>query len=281
MVKGTVSSRYVEAKPRVRRGYFESRYGQLHVHNAIPPGGGFEEGTPLLCLHKSPLSGRMFERFLALAGRDRSVYAPDLPGFGDSDPPTSRPAIVDYAAAVGDFLDSMRFRQIDLLGYHTGSLIAAELAISRPKQVRRLVLISVPLLTESEREVAKRQAASSAGGHPDGKHLAAEWQRIADAYGAAATPELVMGTFVEKLRNGVHPSWLTFAALQYAVRERLSLITQQVLLLRPRDDLSEATLRAREVLPKARCVDLSDQGPALFEFAPELVADGIREFLRG
>jgi pimeloyl-ACP methyl ester carboxylesterase len=281
MVKGTVSSRYVEAKPRVRRGYFESRYGQLHVHNAIPPGGGFEEGTPLLCLHKSPLSGRMFERFLALAGRDRSVYAPDLPGFGDSDPPTSRPAIVDYAAAVGDFLDSMRFRQIDLLGYHTGSLIAAELAISRPKQVRRLVLISVPLLTESEREVAKRQGASSAGGSPDGTHLAAEWQRIADAYGAAATPELVMGTFVEKLRNGVHPSWLTFAALQYAVRERLSLITQQVLLLRPRDDLSEATLRAREVLPKARCVDLSDQGPALFEFAPELVADGIREFLRG
>jgi pimeloyl-ACP methyl ester carboxylesterase len=268
MVKGTVSSRYVEAKPRVRRGYFESRYGQLHVHNAIPPGGGFEEGTPLLCLHKSPLSGRMFQRFLALAGRDRSVYAPDLPGFGDSDPPTSRPAIVDYAAAVGDFLDTMRFRQIDLLGYHTGSLVAAELAVTRPKQVRRLVLISVPLLTEPEREA-------------DGSHLAAEWQRIADAYGAAGSPELVMGTFVEKLRNGVHPSWLTYAALQYAVRERLGLITQQVLLLRPRDELWDATLRAREVLPKARCVDLSDQGPALFEIAPELVADGIREFLRG
>lgn len=281
MVKGTVSSRYVEAKPRVRRGYFESRYGQLHVHNAIPPGGGFEEGTPLLCLHKSPLSGRMFERFLALAGRDRSVYAPDLPGFGDSDPPTSRPAIVDYAAAIGDFLETMRFRQIDLLGYHTGSLIAAELAITRPKQVRRLVLISVPLLTESEREAAKRQGGSSAGGNPDGSHLASEWQRIADAYGAAGSSELVMGTFVEKLRNGVHPSWLTHAALQYAVRERLSLITQQILLLRPRDELWDATLRAREVLPKARCVDLSDQGPALFEIAPELVADGIREFLRG
>lgn len=280
MVKGTVSSRYVEAKPRVRRGYFESRYGQLHVHNAIPPGGGFEEGTPLLCLHKSPLSGRLFERFLALAGRDRSVYAPDLPGFGDSDPPTSRPAIVDYAAAIGDFLETMRFRQIDLLGYHTGSLIAAELAITRPKQVRRLVLVSVPLLTEPEREAAKRLHPSIAQ-NADGSHLASEWQRISDGYGPGAPLELVTGTFIEKVRNGVHPSWLTYAALQYAVRERLSLLTQQVLMLRPRDELWDATLRAREVLPKARCVDLADQGPALFETAPELVADGIREFLRG
>jgi pimeloyl-ACP methyl ester carboxylesterase len=280
MVKGTVSSRYIEAKPRVRRGYFESRYGQLHVHNAIPPGGGFEEGTPLLCIHKGPLSGRMFERFLALAGRDRSVYAPDLPGFGDSDPPTSRPAIVDYAAAIGDFLETMRFRQIDVLGYHAGSLVASELAISRPKQVRRLVLVSVPLLTEAERESARRVPPSIAAAL-DGSHLASEWQRIADAYGANAPVELLTAAFVEKLRNGMHPAWLAHAAMQYAVRERLSLVSQQVLLIRPRDELWEATSRAREVLPKARCLDLAEQGPGLFEVAPELVAEGLKEFLRG
>jgi hypothetical protein len=65
------------------------------------------------------------------------------------------------------------------------------------------------------------------------------------------------------------------------LRERLSLITQQVLLIRPRDELWDATLRAREVLPKARCIDFSEQGAALFEAAPELVADGVRDFLRG
>jgi pimeloyl-ACP methyl ester carboxylesterase len=281
MVKGTVSSRYVEAQPRVRRGYFESRYGQLHVHNAIPPGGGFEEGTPLLCLHKSPLSGRTFERFLAVAGRDRSVYAPDLPGFGDSDPPGSRPAIVDYAAAVGDFLETMRFRQIDILGYHTSSLIAAELAITRPKQVRRLVLVSVFLPTEAERETLRRAPSGATQPSLEGAHLAGEWQRALETYGRGAPLELVTDAFVEKLRNGVHPSWLAHAALQYAVRERLSLITQPVLLMRPRDDLWDATLRAREVLPKARCIDIPEQGPALFEAAPELVSEGLREFLRG
>jgi pimeloyl-ACP methyl ester carboxylesterase len=280
MVKGTVSSRYVEAQPRVRRGYFESRYGQLHVHNAIPPGGGFEEGTPLLCLHRSPLSGRMFERFLALAGRDRSVYAPDLPGFGDSDPPGSRPTIVDYAAAIGDFLDTMRFRQIDVLGYHTSSLIAAELAITRPKQVRRVVLVSVPLLTEAERD-SLRRVPTTVPATTDGAHLAGEWQRMADLYGPAAPLELITDAFVEKLRNGLHPAWLAHAALQYTVRERLSLVTQQVLLIRPRDELWDATLRARDAFPKARCIDVSEQGPALFEAAPELVADGVRDFLRG
>src|SRR6185437_9827573 len=82
-------SRPAASPPRVRRGYFECRYGQLHVHNSIPSGGGFEEGTPLLCLHPSPLSGRAFGRFLAFAGAKRSVFAPDLPGFGDSDPPAA------------------------------------------------------------------------------------------------------------------------------------------------------------------------------------------------
>jgi pimeloyl-ACP methyl ester carboxylesterase len=279
MVKGTVSNRPTE-EPRVRRGYFESRYGQLHVHNAIPPGGGFEEGTPLLCLHKSPLSGRVFERFLALAGRDRSVYAPDIPGFGESDSPASRPTMVDYAAAIGDFLDTMRFRQIDVLGYHTGSLIGTELAVMRPKQIRRVVLVSVPVLTEVERESMKR-AYSATPAAPDGSHLAGEWQRTVEAYGRGAPVELLTEAFVERLRNGIHSTWLTHAALQYPARERLSLITQQVLLMRPRDDLWEATQRARELLPKARCIDLQEQGEGLFEAAPELVADGIREFLRG
>jgi pimeloyl-ACP methyl ester carboxylesterase len=222
----------------------------------------------------------MFERFLALAGRDRSVYAPDLPGFGDSDPPASRPGIVDYAAAIGDFLENMRFRQIDVLGYHTGSLIAAELAVTRPKQVRRVVLVSVPLLTEAERDALRRVPPSIAPAS-DGARLAGEWQRMADTYGPGAPLELVTEAFVEKLRNRLHPEWLAHAAMQYPLRERLSLITQQVLLIRPRDELWDATLRAREVLPKARCIDTPEQGAALFEAAPELVADGVRDFLRG
>jgi pimeloyl-ACP methyl ester carboxylesterase len=144
--KATIPAHHpLESEPRVRRGYFECRYGQLHVHHAIPPGGGFEEGTPLLCLHGAGGTGRAFLRFLPHAGRDRSVYAPDLPGCGESDPPAPPPQLEDYAAALVDFLDSMRLRRLDVVGYRAGALLAAELTRLRSAQLRRLVMVSVPV----------------------------------------------------------------------------------------------------------------------------------------
>jgi pimeloyl-ACP methyl ester carboxylesterase len=144
MPKETIRRASVVPEPRVRRGYFECRYGQLHVHHVMPGGGGFEEATALLCLHDLGASARVFSRFLTLVGRDRSAYAPDLPGCGESDPPPQPARPADYAAAIGDFLDSMRLRQIDVLGSRGGALLATELAATRPAQIRRVVLVSVP-----------------------------------------------------------------------------------------------------------------------------------------
>jgi pimeloyl-ACP methyl ester carboxylesterase len=145
MPKSTIRHDDLAAEPRVRRGYFECRYGQLHVHNVMPGGGGFEEGTSLLCLHDLNGSARLFGRFLASIGKDRSGYAPDLPGCGESDPPPPPVVLANYVAALADFLDSMRFRQIDVLGVRGGALLATELAATRPAQIRRVILASVPL----------------------------------------------------------------------------------------------------------------------------------------
>ena len=81
---------------------------------------------------------------MALAGRDRSVYAPDLPGFGESDPPRAPVAAADYAAALGDFLDTMRLRRLHLLAVRNGALLAAELALAWPAQITRVVIVPCP-----------------------------------------------------------------------------------------------------------------------------------------
>ncbi|MBS0367404.1 MAG: alpha/beta fold hydrolase [Proteobacteria bacterium] len=131
-----------DAPVRVRRGYFDCRYGQLHMHHSMPAGGGFEEGTTLLCLHDAEGSGRVFAGLMSRLGTDRSTYAPDLPGCGESDPPAAPVAAAEYAAALGDFLDTMRLRRLDLLAYNAGAALAAELALSRATQVRRVVWVS-------------------------------------------------------------------------------------------------------------------------------------------
>jgi pimeloyl-ACP methyl ester carboxylesterase len=259
--------------PRVRRGYFECRYGQLHVHNAIPSGGGFEEGTPLLCLHSSPLSGRMFERFLAVAGAGRSVFAPDLPGFGDSDPPPAQAGIAEHAAAIGDFLDTMRLRQIDLLGHRFGALVATELAATRPAQVRRLVLVS-PAHGAQPAEPAAPQPA------PDGAHLLEEWRRAAAYCGAGAGPDTVTAALAERLRNGTQASAAAAAERSYALLPRLAQISVPLLVLRLREDVGADREHARQVPARARLVELSDRGASVFETAPEAAAQALETFLR-
>ncbi|HEY2035541.1 MAG TPA: alpha/beta hydrolase [Steroidobacteraceae bacterium] len=259
-------------QPRIRRGYFECRYGQLHVHNSIPSGGGFEEGTPLLCLHASPQSGRSFARFLAIAGVQRSVFAPDLPGFGDSDPPPAA-GVAEHAAAIGDFLDAMRLRQIDLLGHRFGALVAAELAATRTAQVRRLVLVSPP-------PPADTPEAEAAAPIANGSHLLDEWRRATSYCGPGAPPELVTAALAERLRNRAQAAAAAAAERSYPLRTRLASIPVPMLVLRLGDELVANKGQARDLPARARLIELPERSASLFETAPEAAAQALESFLR-
>jgi pimeloyl-ACP methyl ester carboxylesterase len=128
--------------PRVRRAYFECRFGQLHVHNAVPPGGGFDELTTVICLHGAGETGRVFVPLLQVLGASRSVFAPDLPGCGESDPGRNVDAITAGAQAVEDFVHSMRIRSYDLVARASGCDIARRLASLPDAGPRRVALIT-------------------------------------------------------------------------------------------------------------------------------------------
>ncbi|MFO1503649.1 MAG: hypothetical protein U1F39_07510 [Steroidobacteraceae bacterium] len=130
------------APPRLRRAYYDCRYGQLHLHNAIPSGGGFDELTSVLCVHGSQETARVFVPLLRELGFDRSVYAPDLPGLGESDPAAGQSALEAGVNALADFLDSMRIRTVDLVARDDGADIARQLARQRGAGVRRVVVLT-------------------------------------------------------------------------------------------------------------------------------------------
>ncbi len=262
----------------LRRMYVDCRYGQLHVRSAFGSTGGFDELTPLVCLHDAPMSGGTFDAFLPLLGTDRSVYAPDLPGFGESDPPQAPPSVADHAAAVGDFLDQLRLRQVDVLGYRVGAAIAAELAVARPAQVRRVVMAGAPLFDEAEREAFRLQPGRSAV-REDGAHLVEAWTKNLRRRGPGAPLEQVASEFAEALRNDRHAAWALRAVMDYPATRRLKQVAQPVLVLRPHDDLWDVTPRARELLPEVSFVELPDLGFGLFDTATDVVAGHVRAFL--
>jgi pimeloyl-ACP methyl ester carboxylesterase len=75
--------------------------------------------------------------------RNYRVYAPDLPGFGDS----GKPRTADYTPAfferfVAAFLDALGIERAAVVGNSLGGLIALRLALSDPERVTALGLIS-------------------------------------------------------------------------------------------------------------------------------------------
>jgi pimeloyl-ACP methyl ester carboxylesterase len=133
---------------RTRRAYFDCRFGQLHVRTAFPTTGGFDEQVTLICLHAADATSRAFSRLASDLAGVRSVYAPDLPGYGESDSSPTRSA-ADAALAIADLAKDLRLRQIDLLGVQYGAEVALALAAARPELVRRLVLLGGPAADRS------------------------------------------------------------------------------------------------------------------------------------
>ena len=189
----------VTLKPRVpvRRAYADGRFGQIHYRIATPPpSAGTTTGAshrPLLCLHMSPNSGRIYQRFVAAIGVDRVAVAPDTPGFGESDPPSRPPSIEDYAGAMGDLIDALGFGEIDVMGYHTGSETCTALALARPNQVRRLVLVSAPIFT-AEELVQFRSHYAPLPLDPEGGHLVRRWKGQLSWAGPGKTMDCLLYT---------------------------------------------------------------------------------------
>jgi pimeloyl-ACP methyl ester carboxylesterase len=248
----------------------------MHYRSAQP-----DEPTrvPLLCIHSSPSSGRLYEHFLPLMATDRLVLAPDTPGFGYSDPPLQEPGIEDYSAAMGDFVDALGLKQVDLLGYHTGSDIAVALALLRPCHVRRVVMISAPIFSEDELDDFRRHYAPKTP-TASGDYLVDTWkERLVLARAGDWPMENVAEHLGDVMRRPDVSWWGHNAAFKYPIGDALSEVSQPLLVLNPDDDLTEQTLRAVPIVGEANVKRLPGWAHGLLEVHGEAAAHVIRKFL--
>lgn len=156
----------------VRRAYAETAYGQVHYREA-----GRRETPPLLMLHQAPSHSEMYQELMQRMAEDYRCIAPDLPGYGNSDPLDVAPTIKRYALAMYEFLETLDISHCHLFGHHTGAAIAVQLEYDYPGTARRIALSGPPLLSDE----VKRALPGAAEPYPaaaDGSHLQKHWARI-------------------------------------------------------------------------------------------------------
>jgi pimeloyl-ACP methyl ester carboxylesterase len=77
------------------------------------------------------------------------VYAPDLPGFGDSDPMPDRWGFSKCSAFLLPLLAALELERVSLVGLSMGGGIALGFALMAPERVDRLVLIDSACLSKA------------------------------------------------------------------------------------------------------------------------------------
>ena len=260
---------------RLRRQYVDSRWGQVHLHVVRPE---TASAPPLVCFHLSPGSGRMFAPFLEAMGRDRPAFASDTAGYGYSDPPPEPVVLDEYAAAHGDVLDALGLGEVDLLGAHTGSRLAVELAHQRPDQVRKLVLIGASVY--SPEELARQKVDFGPQPFdPDGGHLVQKWTGWSSWRGPGVTDEMISRYVADSVRDYERVWWAHRAVFEHDMGARLETLDHPVLVICARDDIEIPTRRAAGRIRNGRFVERLDWGHWLYEAHTEDFADLVREFL--
>ncbi len=243
------------APPEQRR-IVATRFGQMHVRLR----GTLDDPQrlPLVLLHMSPRSSQMFVALQSLL--PRPTVALDRLGYGFSDPPTQSMTVADYASATLEALDALGLHgAFDLLGMHTGSLEAIELAHLAPQRVRRAAVIAMPCFTPEENAsglagFAKMHVTPA----EDGSHLLPAWTgRFAYRKPPYDLTD-VQRRFVDYLLCA-SPGAAYSAVFRYDGGARLRTLPVPFVGFAPRDDLYEITLRSKPLMPPGGVyVDLPD-----------------------
>ncbi len=267
---------------KLRRSFLDGRFGQVHVRTATPVSAVSPVHRPLVCLHMSPKSGRSYARFMQHAATDRIVVAPDYPGHGESDPPPPDPhvTIEDYAGSIWEVVDGLLLGSVDLLGYHTGSEVAAEAARQRPEQVGRIVMISAPVFTAAELEKVQ-QLFLPVPLDEAGSRFQKMWALILQHRAPGTTLEMAAASFAENLRGGENYEWGHRAAFAYAARfaDVVAGLSQRITVLNPADDLHEQTLRIAPRLKNGEVIECPEWGHGFLDLHTEAAVAVVKKAL--
>lgn len=261
------------------KGYSVTKIGQIHWRIWGPDAS--TDQRDLICLHPSPFSGLAYQNLGPKLARDRRVIAPDYPGYGGSDR-TDAPSIENYAElmlAVADDLECSA--TIDVLGFHSGCFVAAEMARKQPSKVSRLCMIDIPAF---EPEDIADLISDHKGAFLISEHLEClrkEWDTTFASRLQTQGKIEAFAMFVEQLRSGENRNDAAIAAFAYPWRRHFPEITVETLIMATQSILLEGTRNCAGVVPGAQLTERLDITRSVLDESASETAGEIRNFLEG
>jgi pimeloyl-ACP methyl ester carboxylesterase len=99
-------------------------------------------GEPLVVIHGGGGDARTWSHNIEALAENYTVYAPDLPGYGASQPLIGDYYIPELTGFVNNFSRNLGLNRFNLVGHSLGGGIALNYALEFPQRVKKLVLVS-------------------------------------------------------------------------------------------------------------------------------------------
>ena len=261
---------------RVTRHFVDVPQGAVHYAEA-------GAGDPVLLLHQTPRSWDEYRDVLPLLGRTRRAIAMDTVGFGDSDPLTSGGNSIEaWSEVVLALLDGLAIERADLVGHHTGAVIAVETAVRAPDRVRSVILSSSPYDKPGAPAAAApgRAVVDEVEPSADGSHLLELWRTRAAFYPKGAI-DLLQRYIVDALKAGPLAAEGHRVVAQYDIVAAVPRIACPVLLIGATADpfAYPALVRLQAALPQAETTEIEGGMVPLPDQLPEAFATAVDTFL--
>lgn len=216
--------------------------------------------SPVVLVHGLSMSSRYLVPTAEPLAADFRVYAPDLPGFGESESPSRVLDVPELAEALAEWMDRCGIDRALLVGNSLGCQIITEVAVRRPELADGLVLVG-PTPDPAGRSIPRLLARAGVDVFREHRALL---PIIARDY----------------LRAGIRRTWRT---LEHLVadrpEDRLPLVCVPTLVVHGDRDVIVPAAWAEWVarrLPRGRLLTVPDAAHAVNFGAPVPVAAGVR-----
>ncbi len=100
------------------------------------------QGEPVVVIHGGGGDARTWSHNIMELAARYTVYAPDLPGYGGSQPLDGRYYIPELSDFVDKFAGALGLKKFNLMGHSLGGGVALNYALKFPQKISKLVLVS-------------------------------------------------------------------------------------------------------------------------------------------